>query len=78
MADKADALTALLRQLEAAHKANMEEIKAEKNREMADLKRMVTGVLERAGLGDDLLSEHEAKEARLKDPDEPDARHACD
>ena len=27
MADKADALTALLRQLEAAHKANMEEIK---------------------------------------------------
>ena len=77
-ADETDALTALLRQLEAAHKANMEEIKAEKNREMADLKRMVTGVLERAGLGDDLLSEHEAKEARLKDPDEPDARHACD
>ena len=78
MADKADALTALLRQLEAAHKANMEEIKAEKNREMADLKRMVTGVLERAGLGDDLLSEHEAKEARLKDPDESDAHHTCD
>ena len=48
MADETNALTALLRQLEAAHKANMEEIKAEKNREMADLKRMVTGVLERS------------------------------
>ena len=78
MAGEVDTLNALLRQLEAAHKANREEIKAEGNREMADLKRMVTGVLERAGLGDDLLSEHEAKEARLKDPDESDAHHTCD
>ena len=72
------ARNALLRQLEAAHKANMEEIKAEKNREMAELKRMVADVLERVGVGGGPLSEHEAKKARLKEQDESDARHACD
>ena len=56
----------------------MEEIKAEKDREMSALKKMVADVLERVSVGDSQLSEHEAKKARLKDSDEPDARHACD
>ena len=78
VADGADALNALLRQLEAAYKANMEEIKAEKDREMSALKKMVADVLERVGVGDGPLSEHEAKKAHLKEQDESDARHACD
>ena len=79
MTGETDALNALLRQLEAAHKANLEEIKAEKDREMAELKKMVAGVLEQVGLGSGTLSKHEAKEARLKDQqDREDARHACD
>ena len=56
----------------------MEEIKAEKDREMAELKRMVADVLERVGVGGGPLSKHEAKKARLKDLDESDARHTCD
>ena len=68
----------LLRQLEATHKANMEEIKVEKDMEMAELKKMVADMLERVGVGGGPLSEHEARKARLKDPGEPDACHACD
>ena len=56
----------------------MEEIKTEKDREMSELKKMVADVLECVGIGNGPLSEHEAKKARLKYPDEPDARHACD
>ena len=78
MAGEADALNALLRQLEAAHKASMEEINAEKDREVAELKKMVADVLERVGVGNGQLSEHEAKKARLKGQDELGTHHACD
>ena len=78
VAGETDALTALLRHLEVAHKANMEEIRAEKDREIRELKKMVTDVLARVGIVGGPLSEHEAKKARLKDLDESDASHACD
>ena len=68
----------MLPHLEAAHEANMEEIRAEKDREMSELKGMVTDVLERVGVGGGPLSEYEAKKARLKEQDESDTRHACD
>ena len=68
----------MLRQLKAAHEANIEEIKTEKDREMSELKGMVTDVLERVGVGGGPLSKHEAKKARLKDQDESDSRHAFD
>ena len=54
------------------------EIRAEKNMEMAELKKLVADVLERVGVGGGLLSEHKAKKARDKDQDESNARHACD
>ena len=72
------ARNALLRQLEAAHKANMEEIRAEKDVEVSGLKKMVADMLERVGVGGGPRSKHEAKKARLKDLDESDTRHACD
>ena len=78
VASEADALNALLRQLNAAHKVNMEDLKAEKDREVAELKKTVADVLERVGIGNGPLSEHEAKKARLTDPGEFDTRHACD
>ena len=62
----------------AAHKINMDEIRAEKDREINELKGMVTDVLERVGIGYGPLSEYEAKKARLKEQDESDTRHACD
>ena len=55
----------------------MEEIKAEKDREMSELKKMVADVLERVDVEGGPLSEHEAKKVRLKDQDEPDTRHVC-
>ena len=56
----------------------MEEIKAEKDREMAELKKMVADVLERVGIGDGPLSEYEVKKARDKDSqDGNDALYAC-
>ena len=78
MAGEANALTALLRQLEVAHKINIDEIRAEKDREINELKGMVADVLERMGVGDGPLSEYEAKTARLKEQDESDTRHVCD
>ena len=70
MTEETDALSALLRQLDVAHKNNLEEIRAEKDREIVELKKVVAGALRRAGIGDDILSEHESKKARRKRSDE--------
>ncbi len=43
---------------------------AEKDREIAELKKTVTEVLRRAGIGDDALSGHGSKKARRKRSDE--------
>ena len=68
--EETDTLNALLRQLETTHKNNLEEIRAEKDMEIAELKKVVAGALRRAGIGDDVLSGHESKKARRKRSDE--------
>ena len=78
MASETDALTALLRQLEAAHKANMEEIKAEKDREMSELKGMVGRCWSAWESGTVCCPNMRSKRPRLKEQNEPDAHHACD
>ena len=72
-----DVLSALLRQLDVAHKNNLEEIMAEKDREIVELKKVVAGALRGVGIGDDILSEHESKKAKRKMPDEykPEGMH---
>ena len=74
MAGETDALNALLHQLEEAHKANMKEIRVEKDREINELKKMMAETLERVGTGGSPLSEHEAKEASLKDQQDGSTR----
>ena len=68
--EETDMLNALLRQLDVAHKNNLEEIRAEKDREIAELKKVVAGALRRAGIGDDVLSGHKSKKAKRKRSDE--------
>ena len=68
--EETDALSALLRQLDDSPQNNLEEIRAEKDREIAELKKVVAGALRRAGIGDDILSEHESKKAGRKRSDE--------